>query len=52
MKEFLKVSDKEQEYNIKFNMVTTSMGMKNTRWGRLTIILFGLWTVATSLVCF
>jgi len=52
MKEFLKVSDKEQEYNIKFNMVANSMGMKNTRWGRLTIILFGMWSIATSFVCF
>ena len=52
MKEFLVVTDKEQEYNVKFNMVANSIGMKNTRWGRLTIILFGLWTVATSFVCF
>lgn len=52
VKEFLKVSDKELALNIKFNMVTGSIGMKNTRWGRLTIILFGLWTIATSLVCF
>lgn len=52
MKEFLVVTDKEQEYNVKFNMVANSIGMKNTRWGRLTIILFGLWTIATSFVCF
>ena len=52
MKEFLKVSDKEQEYNIKFNMIANSMGMKNTRWGRLTIICFGMWSILTSVVCF
>lgn len=52
MKEFLKVTDKEQEYNITFNMVANKMGLKNTRWGRLTIILFGVWAVLTSVVCF
>jgi hypothetical protein len=52
MKEFLKVSDKEQDYNITFNMVANKMGLKNTRWARLTIILFGLYAVLTCIVCF
>ena len=52
MKEFLKVTDKEQEYNITFNMVANKMGLKNTRWARLTIIMFGVWAVLTSVVCF
>jgi hypothetical protein len=38
--------------NVKFNKVANAIGMKNTRWGRLTIIMFGIWTTLTCLTCF
>jgi|DEB0MinimDraft_12_1074336.scaffolds.fasta_scaffold54845_2 hypothetical protein len=38
--------------SVRFNMIANKIGMQNTRWARLTIILFGLWTMATSFVCF
>ena len=27
-------------------------GWKDTRWGRLTIYMFGVWTILTSFCCF
>ena len=48
----LKVSDREQQLNVRFNMIAGSVGMRHTRWARLTIILFGLWTLGTSFLCF
>ena len=52
VKMFLQVSEREQNFNVKFNQVTNSLGMRDTKWGRLTILLFGFWTIATSFVCF
>jgi len=52
VKEYLQVSQKEKDLQVKFNMVTGAIGLKDTRWARLSIILFGLWTICTSLVCF
>jgi hypothetical protein len=52
MKQMLKVSDREQQLNVRFNMIAGSVGMRHTRWARLTIILFGLWTLGTSFLCF
>ena len=52
VKEYLKIRPKEHELNIKFNMIAGKMGLSNTRWARVTIIMFGLWTICTSLVCF
>lgn len=51
-KEFLKVSDREKQLGMKFGLFANNLGMKNTRWGRLTIILFGLWAMFTAFVCF
>lgn len=33
-------------------MIAGNMGMRNTRWARLTIIMFGLWTILTGICCF
>ena len=30
----------------------TVLGMHNTRWGRAAILMFGLWAVLTTYVCF
>lgn len=51
-KELLKVSYAEERLNLKFNSVVGAFGMQNTRWGRLAIVLFLLWTMCTSIVCF
>lgn len=52
VKTFLKVGTYEQQMNVKFNEVTTNMGLRNTEWGKATIYMFGLWTIGTSFVCF
>jgi hypothetical protein len=52
MKQMLKVSDHKQQLNVRFNMIAGSVGMRYTRWARLTIILFSLWTLGTSFLCF
>ena len=52
VKMFLQVSEREQNFNQRFNQVTNQLGMRDTKWGRLTIILFGFWTIATSFTCF
>jgi len=33
-------------------MMAASMGMKDTRWARLTIIMFGIYAIGTSFICF
>ena len=38
--------------NTKFNMWTSSFGWRDTKWGKVAIYGFGLWTIATSFVCF
>lgn len=48
----LKVSAGEEAVNQKFNAITNNLGMKNTRWGRLTITMFGIWSILTSITCF
>jgi len=53
IKKSLKITKKEEDLSVKFNTVATAMGMhKDTRWGRAAIILVGIWTLYTSLVCF
>jgi len=51
-KQMLKVSAMEEQFNSKFNAVTNTIGMKNTRWGRLTITLYGIWAMLTCVTCF
>jgi len=48
----LAVSQREQALNIQFNMLATRMGFKNTRWARLVIIMFGIFAIGTSFICF
>ena len=52
MKEYLKVSKREEDLSLAFNMVASKVGMKDTRWARVTIIMFFIWTMCTSIVCF
>lgn len=48
----LKVSAKEEALNQQFNAVTNTLGMRQTQWGRLTIFMFAMWSVLTSITCF
>lgn len=48
----LAVSERENNLNIKFNMIASSWGMRNTKWGRLTIQMFALFAIGTSFICF
>ena len=52
MKKKLQVTQREQDLNVQFNMVAGNLGLRNTRWARLTIIMFGLWTILTGICCF
>ena len=52
MKTYLKVYKREEDLSLAFNIVTNKLGMKETRWARVTIIMFGIWTMCTSVVCF
>ena len=29
-----------------------SVGLRDTKWGKAAIYMFGLWTIGTSFVCF
>jgi hypothetical protein len=51
-KKWLKVSRREEAVNATFNKVTNSIGMKNARWGRLAIFMFGLWSMMACITCF
>lgn len=33
-------------------MIASTIGMKNTKWARLTIIMFAFWTFLTGVCCF
>ena len=33
-------------------MMAANMGMKNTKWARLTIMMFGVYALGTSFICF
>ena len=36
-----------------FNMAVSGMGLgRDTPWAKAAIYMFGLWTIATSFVCF
>lgn len=50
-KKWLKVSHREEAVNATFNKVTNSIGMKNARWGRLAIYMFGLWSMLCCFTC-
>lgn len=52
VKEFLKVRHFEEKVNQRFNLTMSKFGWKDTRWGRLSIWMFGLWTILTSFCCF
>jgi len=51
-KTWLKVSSTEELLNAQFNFVANAIGLKNTKWGKLSIYMFGLWSLMTSFVCF
>lgn len=52
VKQFLKVRHFEEKVNQRFNLTMSRFGWKDTRWGRLTIYMFGVWTILTSFCCF
>ena len=52
MKGYLKVSKREEDASLTFNIIANKLGMKETRWARVTIIMFFLWTMGTSIACF
>ena len=52
VKGYLKVSEREERMNQNFNFVAGTLGIREWRWGRLTVILFSFWTIMTCLVCF
>lgn len=52
VKEQLQVRAFEDNLNQKFNAVSNGMGMKDTKWGRLTILMFAFWSLLTALCCF
>lgn len=51
-KNWLKVSSGEESFNSLFNKVVNTMGLKNTKWGKLSIYMFALWSIMTSVTCF
>ena len=51
-KQRLAVQPREQQLNVQFNMMASSMGLKNTKWARLTIMMFGAYALGTSFICF
>ena len=52
VKAALAVSTFEEKINQRFNLVGGSLGLRDTKWGRAAIILFGLWASITCIVCF
>ena len=42
----------EEALSLKFNIVVAKMGFRDTQWGRLAIIMFSIWCLATCFVCF
>jgi hypothetical protein len=51
-KQWLKVSQKEELANAQFNAVANALGLKDAKWGKLSIYMFGLWSILTSVTCF
>lgn len=51
-KEALKVRAVEERLNEKFNAATNLMGLRQTKWGKVTIIMFAFWSILTSICCF
>ena len=52
MKKKLQVKDWEKKVSVEFNIWSSTMGMRDTRWGRVCILMFGFWTLLTSMICF
>jgi len=48
----LAVSEFEKAFSVKFNIMASKMGLRDTQWGRLAIIMFALWCLCTCFVCF
>ena len=52
IKQKLAVTQFEEALSLKFNLVVSSMGFRDTQWGRLAIIMFAVWCLCTCFVCF
>ena len=52
VKGFLKITEFEENTGQKINKLANQLGLRDAKWGRMTIILFGIWSIATSFVCF
>lgn len=52
VKQKLAVTQFEEALSLKFNLVVSSMGFRDTQWGRLAIIMFAVWCLCTCFVCF
>lgn len=52
VKQKLAVSPYEEALSLRFNLVVSRMGFRDTQWGRLAIIMFAIWCVCTCFVCF
>jgi hypothetical protein len=52
VKDMLQVRPFEEKMNLHFNIVTSKMGMKETKWGAIALYMFLLWALLTCLVCF
>lgn len=52
VKQKLAVSQFEEALSLKFNLVVSRMGFRDTQWGRLAIIMFAVWCLCTCFVCF
>lgn len=51
-KEWLRVSQKEEQFNVYFNTITYSLGLSNAKWGKVAIYMFVLWSLITGVICF
>lgn len=48
----LAVTPFEEALSLKFNLVVSRMGFRDTQWGRLAIIMFAIWCLCICFVCF
>lgn len=51
-KERLQVTHKEEALSNKYNIILAKMGFRDTKWGRVSIIMFAIWTLFTCFICF
>jgi len=52
MKNKLAVTETEKNINYRFNQITGHMGLRETPWGKASIIMYAIWTMVTSFICF